>query len=136
MRNFTHEVRDRWLLPALVTLSLVAGGALTYAGFTLGSEAGEAVKVSVDARRLAEEVQIGRAQATRDSCQDQNGRNKNFKNTLSTLIETFPSGSRRRTRAEEEKAQTILLVDAIIPERDCEQRVAAVVGPKYVRPGK
>ena len=68
-------------------------------------------------RSRIHDIQSSRIHLRLEQCRDQNARNLNTKATLDTLTERLPPD--RRARARESEKFTLLLIDAIIPLRDC-----------------
>lgn len=73
------------------------------------------------------QIQDSRRDGVRISCREQNERHDSVIVTLDSLIADMPAGE-RRDRAQQSRAATVLLLEALAPRRDCEQRTRQLVG--------
>lgn len=71
-------------------------------------------------------IQDERENSIRTSCQETNQRYDKAIKTLDELIAKAPAERRRRAR--EGRAGTVLLIDALVPKRDCDALVGRSVG--------
>jgi hypothetical protein len=67
------------------------------------------------------QIQNERARSVRENCEQVNDRHDHAIETLDRLIAKAPPS--RRQRAIQNRAATVLLLDAIVPKRDCERLV-------------
>lgn len=72
-------------------------------------------------------IQDERENSIRTSCQETNRRYDKTIDTLDRLIAEAPPG--RRQRAREGRAGTVLLINALVPKRDCDALVGRSVRP-------
>lgn len=92
---------------------LLLGGCLLIAGLAL-------IKTSAtsdDAKALAVQIQQERARNIRLGCEQQNQRHDDTIRALDRLIALVPASG--RARAEQGRAGTLLLINALAPKRDC-----------------
>lgn len=74
-----------------------------------------------------DDIQAARAESIRFSCEEQNDRHDATIRKLDELIAKSPP--ERRAEAQERRAGTVLLINALAPERDCERRVRLLLNP-------
>jgi hypothetical protein len=83
--------------------------------------AAEAAQVALD---VTEQIQQSRAEAIEQECRDVNLRNERTVNTLRGLIrKEVKEHPEREAEIREGVSSTILLIDALVPVRDCHARV-------------
>jgi hypothetical protein len=102
------------LLLAIVLSTLAFVGGLAYAFVDLGDQ------VSA--------IDESRRQAILVTCAETNERHDNTIAALDALIAMAPPGPRRE-RARASRASTVLLIDALVPKYDCEQRAQRLTRP-------
>jgi len=105
-------VIPRWQLLGVYAL-IVAAGAFGLA---------QTQHVAHRADALARDIQQQRVMTIEQSCEQQNARHDGTIATLDRLIRQQPPS--RRRRAEQNRASTVLLIDALAPKRDCGKVVA------------
>lgn len=104
-------VIPRWQY-LLVYVLIVGAGAFGFAQTHAAQQRAEHLARQVAAQRLA---------AIRSTCEEQNVRHDQTLRTLDRLIAKVPPD--RRAQARRSRASTVLLIDALAPKRDCDQRV-------------
>ena len=118
MRVVTVIQARALLFALLVVLSLVLAGAATlYAASTNRGDARAA-------RDFAVQIDKERRRTIRASCEDSNARHDGTIKQLDKIIAELPRGE-RRTRARQNHDGTVLLIDALVPKRDCDAVVRA-----------
>ena len=123
--RFTHRVT--WYLRAFVLLFFVAAVVFTFQEIALNSRANETRRLTEANGQLTREIQAERARSVRDGCEAQNQRHDGTIKTLNRLIDKLPSGPQRE-RAIHNRDSTVVLIEALVPKRDCEAQVRATVG--------
>jgi hypothetical protein len=103
-----------FLAVACIVAIVLAGTALV---LSLSSNRDRAVS----AQTLAEQIQKERVRNIRATCEMQNARHDKTIVQLDELIRDAPPG--RRERAVQNRAGTALLIDALVPKRDCDRVV-------------
>jgi hypothetical protein len=83
-------------------------------------------QLSHKAQNLAEQIQRQRVSVVGTSCQEQNARHDATITQLDQLIRKVPAS--RRQRARESRAGTVLLIDALVPKRDCAEVLRKATG--------
>lgn len=78
-------------------------------------------------RAQSNEIQDQRRDALITACEEQNARNDNTLEQLDVLIAKIPRSDPRYERAQQSRASTGLLIDALAPKRDCEARARRFV---------
>lgn len=78
-----------------------------------------AVQVQNETRRRASEIQRERYQVTLRNCKDQNARHAATIRALGEIINKLPPD--QKPQAERGVANTVLLLNALVPKRDCRQ---------------
>lgn len=75
-----------------------------------------------EALALSQAIQDERAESVRRNCQDQNHRHDNTINKLNAISDTvIAQDPSRRAQVTMSIQQSIILINAIIPKRDCEK---------------
>jgi hypothetical protein len=79
---------------------------------------------------LYSQIQASRAESVRISCVEQNERHDGAIATLDTVIAaaTEDATPERIRQLEQSRASTVLLIEAVVPKRNCEARVDELVG--------
>lgn len=72
-------------------------------------------------------ISSSRKEGVRLNCAQQNERHDTTIRRLDALIADIPPGSPRRIRAEEGRAGTVALIDALAPKFDCDKRADQLV---------
>jgi len=80
-----------------------------------------------EANVRATQIQQQRYDVAYGNCLDQNGRNRNTIQTLNNLISKLPPS--QLAQAEQSKEFTILLINALVPIRNCQQVAKQSVQP-------
>lgn len=111
--------RPWWAWPVLLGVSL-----LLASGLVVDRLASTSVR-SVNNEQVTVAIQSERARATRENCQLQNERHHNTIRTLDDLVANRPPAERAAARAG--AAQFKLLIDALVPVRNCEELVRRTV---------
>lgn len=78
-----------------------------------------------DNREQSNDIQHSREEAVRRTCDEQNTRHDATIKKLDDIIAGLPEGA-RKTRAEQNRAGTVLLINALAPKRDCAKAVELV----------
>lgn len=73
------------------------------------------------------EIQDQRRDTIITACQEQNARHDATLEQLDVLISKIPKSDPRHDRAQQSRASTALLIDALAPVRDCEARARKFV---------
>jgi len=120
---------ERWTRRTLVILRVlflvqVGLGALSI--YLVGQNA----QRSDETRELVHAQQTSRESSVRVTCREQNDRHDQTIATLDRLLEQADrdATAQRRRQLREGRASTVLLIDALAPKRDCEQRVRQLAG--------
>ena len=80
--------------------------------------------VTVQTRSVSEAIQENREELIRTGCEEQNARNHNTIATLDALLEQAKDENPERARRiEESRDFTVLLINALVPVRDCDEVV-------------
>lgn len=85
--------------------------------------------VAVDASRDADrDINRNRVEVARDACRDQNSRREATIRQLDAVIASRAAvaSPARRERLRERRDQTVLLIDALAPRRDCRALVEQI----------
>jgi formaldehyde-activating enzyme involved in methanogenesis len=73
---------------------------------------------------LAEDIQQNRVSFIRDECEDVNQRHDNTIAALDAVLkQAIEDHPERAERIEESRTSTVLLINALVPVRDCDERV-------------
>jgi cytochrome c-type biogenesis protein CcmH/NrfG len=73
---------------------------------------------------LAEDIQANRVEFIRQECRDVNQRHDNTIMALDAVLEqAIRDHPERAERIAESRASTVLLINALVPVRDCDERV-------------
>ena len=105
--------------PVLLALSVAA--AIVFAGLVLLQVVGDNSDTAGQAKILAEEIQKERVRNIRATCEAQNARHDNTIAQLDELISEAPP--ERRARARQNRDGTVVLINALVPKRDCREVV-------------
>jgi hypothetical protein len=104
-------MRSRRLEIVIVGLALIIlyiGGALLFA----------------KSYTLSEDIQANRVEFITQECEDVNTRHDNTIAALDAVLkQAIKDHPERAERIEESRASTILLINALVPVRDCDERV-------------
>lgn len=119
--------RDVWLL--------VVTGLVTWALFAQQSQLDDVQRVQDDTAqlvrttaRLAAQIQQQRRSTVSMNCRDQNGRHDATIGKLDEIIAGLPEGP-EKDRAVANKASTVLLIDALVPKRNCRRVLDETTSP-------
>lgn len=73
---------------------------------------------------VVDSIQVNREEIVRENCEDQNARHDSsiaaLDEVLSRAVKENPE---RREQIEQSRTATVLLIDALVPVQDCEERV-------------
>jgi hypothetical protein len=117
--NGSGNGRRPWLVVVLVAASIAMVMVL---GVVLLANVFSRTETNAD---FAEAIQRERARATLENCQKQNARHRNTVRTLDRIIAGTPPARRRQAR--ERRAGTVLLIQALVPLRECKRVVERTV---------
>jgi hypothetical protein len=122
----------------IYTIAIVAGVAL---GLALAVAAGALIGLSArtddterlahEVQRVTEEIQASRAENVLSACREQNARHDAALGALDFLLAKAGRGvpAEQRQQLKQSRAFTAYLIEALVPKRDCKQRVKEQVGP-------
>ena len=116
-RGASRPISRAMLLAVTVVLALVASSATLAYAIVVNQRA------TVAATAFAEQIQVERQRSIRASCVETNRRHDETIQTLNQIFDDIPRGSERRRRAEAGHASTVLLIQAMLPKRNCEKIV-------------
>jgi hypothetical protein len=108
-------LKRRWQISVVsVIAGLAMAGAFAVAGAYL---------VGLSAR--TDSIQASRAENVRANCTEQNERHDNTIRTLDSVLRDAKrrASPARREQLAQSRESTVLLINALAPKRDCEQRV-------------
>ena len=105
----------------LIFLGLVVLAALMFAGAVAVRVISSNSDTAVDAKALAVQIQKERIRNIRATCEAQNERHDNTIAQLDELISEAPP--ERRARARQNRDGTVVLINALVPKRDCRKVV-------------
>lgn len=122
--NLSPEPVRRPILPrvALVTVVCAVLFATIVGTWAISTNRGTAT----DAHNLAVTIQKERRRASLVNCGDINRRHDRAVRKLDDLIADIPPGA-QRDRARRGRNNTVLLIDALVPHRDCKRLAAQQV---------
>lgn len=129
--NQEHRLRVdrsiRWIWRTAVILAI--GNTLALVGYgLLADQNGNRID---DNKQTISDIQQSRRDSVLISCREQNSRHDNTVKTLDGLISSSPP--ERKTQARQSRAFTVLLIDALVPKRNCQQRVRQLVEVPHER---
>lgn len=126
MRDST-ERRVAWYFRGFVALFLITALAGTYQLNVNSDRAAES-------KRLAQEFQIERVNSVRSNCEMTNARHKDTIDAIDAAARqaTALATPTERKRLEQGRARTLLIIQALVPLRNCDEVVAKAV-PSSVR---
>lgn len=114
--------RRRLQMNAIAIIAgLSMGGALSVAGVYL-----------IGISSQTDEIQESRRENIRVSCDQQNQRHDNTIRALDQVLEeAIQSEPERAKRIEASRERTILLINALVPKRNCDRLVDKLVGEEH-----
>lgn len=122
--------RDLWLV---VITGLVAWALLSQQGqiTDVRQVQDDTARLARQTARLAKSIQAQRVNSVLSNCRDQNERHDDTLDKLDGVIANMPPGP-EKVRAEANKPATVLLIDALVPRRNCHRvlRKALTPAPK------
>lgn len=124
-------------LRALVVLFCVSALVFTYLLAVNADRAKEARDLARTNRVLTRQIQIERARNVRDACAQTNARHDKTIVTLDRLLKRAAktASPERLRQMKDSRTGTVLLIEALVPKRDCAQLVRDQVGsPPSVTP--
>ncbi len=95
--------------------AVLLAGALAFGGYALNEISNQ-----------TEQIQSERARNIRQACEAQNARHDATIETLDRLIARVPPS--QRSEAQQSRASTVLLINALVPKRRCSEVVRKQVG--------
>lgn len=125
--------RDRRLLQ-IVLYTIFAAVPLLVAAVVVLSV--WAIQGRANDREQIAAIQAERVANIRNACEQQNARHDETISTLDRLLDRRLHGltAEQRAQAEQSRAATVLLIEALAPKRDCEQVVESSTGSSTGNP--
>lgn len=122
IRRLTGRLPERWYrdvwmfgLSLLVYLSLSGQGDQVDRVDRVSSDTAKLARRTAE---LARSIQAQRVNSVLTNCQDQNTRHDNTLTKLDAVIDGMPEGP-DKARAKANQPSTVILIDALVPKRDC-----------------
>lgn len=116
------------ILAVMVAIFLATAAAFTVLQVRKVDKADQATFKAEQASQLARAIQEQRRDSTLITCEDSNDRNHDATDQLDAIIAHIKDPE-RRARAQANRDTTVLLINALVPLRNCKKVVAQIAPP-------